>query len=119
MIVAELSIAGLAAGALPVVEAVQLPHVQPIERDLTVDIPDTVPAGQVARTIRQTGGSILEAATLTGMYRGQPLDPNERSLTFRLRFGAPDRAITDAEVDAGIGTITDALADHLGGRIRS
>jgi len=28
-------------------------------------------------------------------------------------------ALADAEVDAGIGTITDALADHLGGRIRS
>jgi phenylalanyl-tRNA synthetase beta chain len=119
VIVAELSIAGLAAGALPVVEAVQLPHVQPIERDLTVDVPDTIPAAQVLRTVRERAGAILEHVALTGTYRGQPLGPDERSLTFRLRFAAPDRALAEEEVDAGIGTITDALADHLGARIRS
>jgi len=119
VILAELSVAGLSGGALPVVEAVALPHVQPIERDLTVDLPDSVPAAQAMRTIREAAGSILEHVALTGTYRGHPLGPDERSLTFRLRFAAPDRALADAEVDAGIGTITDALADHLGGRIRS
>ena len=119
VVIAELSIAGLSGGALPVVEAVSLPHVQPIERDLTVDVPDAIPAAQVTRTIREAGTEILEHVALTGTYRGQPLGPDERSLTFRLRFAAPDRALGDAEVDAGIGTITDALADHLGARIRS
>ena len=32
---------------------------------------------------------LLEDVTLVGTYRGQPLGPDERSLTFRLRFGAP------------------------------
>jgi phenylalanyl-tRNA synthetase beta chain len=119
VVVAELSVAGLSGGALPIVEAVAIPHVLPIERDLTVDVLDSVPAAQAIRTIREAAGSLLEQVTLTGTYRGQPLGPDERSLTFRLRFAAPDRALGEAEVDEGIGTITDALADHLGGRIRS
>ena len=119
VIVAELSIQGLTAGTLPIVRAVPLPRFQPIERDLTIDVPDAVPAASVAAGIQTAGGETLEAATLVGTYRGQPLGPDERSLTYRLRFGAADRALADAEVDAAIGTITGALAAQLGARIRA
>jgi phenylalanyl-tRNA synthetase beta chain len=117
--VAELSIAGLGGGALPVVLAQPLPKVQPIERDLTVDVPDRVPAAEVSARIREAGGPLLLDATLSGTYRGKPLGPDERSLTHRLRFGAGDRTLTDDEVDAVIGTITASLEHHLGARIRS
>jgi phenylalanyl-tRNA synthetase beta subunit len=69
--------------------------------------------------IRSAGGPHLEAATLVGTYRGHPLGPDERSLTFRLRFGAADRAVADTEVDAATGTISGALTHEIGARIRS
>ena len=119
VIVAELSVAGLGGGALPVVLVEPLPRVQPIERDLTVDVPDRVPAADVSAAIRGAGGPLLLGATLTGTYRGKPLDPNERSLTHRLRFGAGDRTLEDAEVEAALSTITASLEHHLGARIRS
>ena len=119
VIVAELSITGLTAGSLPVVMATPLPHVLPIERDLTVDVPDAVPAADVAVAIREAGGELLEATSLAGTYRGHPLGPHERSLTYRLRFGAGDRTLTDAEIDATIEAVAGALKHHVGGRIRS
>jgi phenylalanyl-tRNA synthetase beta chain len=119
LVVAELSIVGLTAGALPIVSALPLPHVQPVERDLTVDVADTVPAGEVGKRIRETGGELLQEAALVGTYRGQPLGPDERSLTWRLRFGAGDRALTDADVDAAVAVITGALTHQVGARIRS
>jgi phenylalanyl-tRNA synthetase beta chain len=119
VVVAELSVAGLAGGALPVVEATALPLVLPVERDLTVDVPDSVASAGVTRQIVASGGPLLLDVQLAGTYRGQPLGPDERSLTFRLRLGAPDRALSDEEVDSTIRTITDALADHIGARIRS
>ena len=120
VVVAELSVAGLSGGALPVVEAAPLPHVLPIERDLTVDVPDRSQRRRSRGRSQASGGAALQDATLAGTYRGQPLGPDERSLTFRLRFGAPDRALAPtSEVDAAIRTITEALADHLGARIRS
>jgi phenylalanyl-tRNA synthetase beta chain len=119
VVVAELSIAGLGGGALPVVLVEPLPKIQPIERDLTVDVPDRVPAADVTARIREAGGPLLVAATLSGTYRGKPLGPDERSLTHRLCFGAGDRALDDAEVEAAIRTITAALEHHLGARIRS
>ena len=119
VIVAELSVAGLAGGTLGIVASEPSPRFPPVERDLTVDVGDAVTAADVASRIREAGGGLLQAATLAGTYRGHPLGPGERSLTFRLRFAAGDRAVTDADVDAAIGTITGSLADHLGARIRS
>jgi phenylalanyl-tRNA synthetase beta chain len=119
VIVAELSVAGLSGGALAVVQSVPPPRFQPNERDLTVDVPDAVPAADVMRGVREAAGGHLIDAELVGTYRGHPLGPDERSLTFRLRFGAPDRVLSDAEVDAAIGTISGRLADDIGARIRS
>jgi phenylalanyl-tRNA synthetase beta chain len=119
VVVAELSVTGLSGGSLRIVESVPPPHVQPIERDLTVDVNDSVPAADVGRTIREAGGPLLGDVTLVGTYRGQPLGPDERSLTYRLRFAAGDRALGEAEVDAALETITGALAHHVGARIRS
>jgi phenylalanyl-tRNA synthetase beta chain len=118
VIVGELSVAGLAGGSLPVVQSVPPPRVPPVERDLTVDIPDRVPAGDVVAAIRSAGGALLVEATLVGTYRGHPLGPNARSLTFRLRFGGGERAVPEPEVDAAIGTISGSLTANLGARIR-
>jgi phenylalanyl-tRNA synthetase beta chain len=96
-----------------------LPRVQPIERDLTIDVPDRVPAADVATAIRGAGGPLLRTVTLAGTYRGKPLGPDERSLTYRLRFGTGDRAPDEAEIEAAISTITASLEHHLGARIRS
>ena len=119
VVVAELSITGLGGGALPIVEAEPFPHVLPLERDLTVDVDDRVPAADVARTAREAGGELLRSVDLVGTYRGHPLGPDERSLTYRLRFGAGDRSLTDTEVDAAVAAITGALKHHVGARIRS
>jgi phenylalanyl-tRNA synthetase beta chain len=69
--------------------------------------------------VREAGGPLLEQATLVGTYRGKPLGPDERSLTYRLRFGAGDRVLGEAEVDAALAAVTGALAHHRGARIRS
>jgi phenylalanyl-tRNA synthetase beta chain len=119
VVVAELSVAGLEGGSIPARVIVALTRVQPIERDLTVDLPARVPAGDVLAAIRAAGGPILQDAALTGTYRGKPLADDQRSLTHRLRFGAGDRTVEESEVETAIGTITEALADHLGARIRS
>jgi phenylalanyl-tRNA synthetase beta chain len=119
VIVAELSVNGLTAGSTRVVDSVPPPRVQPIERDLTVDVDDVLPAADVERAILDAGGPVLEGATLVGTYRGQPLGPNERSLTYRLRFAAGDRALADADVDQALEAVTGALVHHVGARIRS
>ena len=119
VIVAEISIKGLSSGALPVVLATPLPRVLPIERDVTVDVADDVPAAEVERVIRATGTPLVNEVTLAATYRGHPLGPEERSLTYRLRFGDGDHTLTDADVESVVVAVSEALKHDVGARIRS
>jgi phenylalanyl-tRNA synthetase beta chain len=55
---------------------------------------------------------------LFDIYRGVPLAAAEKSLAFRLRFGAPERTLTESEVEAAVAAIVAALPS-LGGRLRA
>ena len=48
----------------------------------------------------------------------RPLEASEKSLAWRLRFQAPDRTLTEAEIDEAIEAIHAGLATDVGGRIR-
>jgi phenylalanyl-tRNA synthetase beta chain len=91
----------------------------PVERDLAIVIGPEHFAGEVEEVVRESGGSLLADAVLFDVYRGRPLEPGERSLAYRLRFAADDRTLTEAEVEAAVASITTALTDRLGARIRA
>ena len=58
------------------------------------------------------------ALRLFDVYRGAPLAGDEKSVNWRLVFQAPDRTLTDSEVDDALRGVTTALG-ALGGRIRT
>jgi phenylalanyl-tRNA synthetase beta chain len=89
-----------------------------VERDLAVVVPEATPAATVEQAIRSAGGPELLDPGLFDVYRGAPLGSDEKSLAWRLVFQAPDRTLTDGEVDSTIAAITAALAE-VRGRIRT
>jgi phenylalanyl-tRNA synthetase beta chain len=66
--------------------------------DLAFVVADSVPAGSVERTLRHTGGDLLEAIELFDVYRGASVAEGSRSLAFHLRFCSLDRTLTDQEI---------------------
>jgi phenylalanyl-tRNA synthetase beta chain len=119
LFVAELSIAGLTAGQLPVVKVSPIVRHPAVERDLAVVVAEPVAAGAVEAAIRRAAGPLLVDVRLFDLYRGSPLGAGEKSLAERLVFRAPDRNLTDTEIDAQLGAITSALAAELGARLRT
>jgi phenylalanyl-tRNA synthetase beta chain len=119
LIVAEVSIAGLSAGRLPVVRVAPIVRHPAVERDLAVVVPAAVPAAAVDAIIREAAGPLLVDVRLFDAYRGAPLGPGEKSLAERLLFQAPDRTLTDAEIDPILEAIAAALATALGARLRT
>jgi phenylalanyl-tRNA synthetase beta chain len=119
VILAELDIAGLAGGSPPRVVASPPPRHPAAERDLAIVVEGERQAGAVLASIRAHGGPNLADLALFDVYRGAPLAPGEKSLAVRLSFQSPDRALTDAELDAAIDAIRRGLADDVGGRIRT
>ncbi|HEY3522546.1 MAG TPA: phenylalanine--tRNA ligase subunit beta [Candidatus Limnocylindrales bacterium] len=118
VVVAELSIRGLAAGTLDPVRLVPPSRHPAVERDLAIVVGEDLAAGTVADAIRAAGGPLLGEVTLFDVYRGAPLDPATKSLAHRLVFRA-DRTLTEDEVDRAVASIVDAVGTTVGGRIRT
>jgi len=93
--------------------------VPPAERDIAVVVGEAISAAAVEATITKAAGPLLEGASLFDIYQGPPLASGERSLAYRLRFVAPDRTLTEEEVEAAVATIVEALTADLGARLRS
>jgi phenylalanyl-tRNA synthetase beta chain len=119
VVIAELAVAGLASGVIAPARGATPPRHPAVERDLAVVVAEDRPAADVAAAIRRHGGPLLTALDLFDVYRGRPLEATEKSLAWRLRFQAPDRTLTEDEIDTAIGEISARLATDVGGRIRS
>lgn len=92
----------------------QLPAHPGVERDLALLVAHEVPAERVAETVREGAGTLLEHVEPFDVYSGPGIPENTRSIAFRLRFRAPDRTLTDAEVDDAVRRTLQRLDRELG-----
>jgi phenylalanyl-tRNA synthetase beta chain len=114
VVAADLAISGLSGGQLPAVKASPVPRFQAVERDVAVVVPADRAAAELDGVIRAAGGPLLRDVWLFDVY---PMPDGQRSLAFRLQFQAPDRTLTDTEIDAAVADIVRAL-ERRGGRLR-
>lgn len=70
------------------------------DRDLALFADRELPVADLVRVMRQAGGELLQQVWLFDEYRGEGVPPGQRSLAFRLVYRAPDRTLTDTEVEA-------------------
>jgi phenylalanyl-tRNA synthetase beta chain len=66
-------------------------------QDLSLVVAQDIEAAAVRAAVVAGAGPLLEEARLVDDYRGQGLPEGKKSLTFALRFRAPDRTLTAAE----------------------
>ncbi|HED03210.1 MAG TPA: phenylalanine--tRNA ligase subunit beta, partial [Candidatus Fraserbacteria bacterium] len=94
------------------------PRFPAIEQDLAIVLPEKIPAAQVSELIRQAGGPLLAEVHLFDVYQGEQVPEGQRSLAYSLRYRAPDRTLTDAEVQKIHARIGQALTRELGAVVR-
>ena len=81
--------------------------------DLAFDTSDDVPVHAIESTLRTATGGLLADVHLFDVFRGTPVSGGRRSLAFALRLQAPDRTLTDAEVQqVRQGVITQVESAH-------
>ena len=88
------------------------------ERDLALLVPHSVSAAELEAVIREAAGELLEDVLPFDLYEGKGLEEGVRSLAWRLRFRAPERTLTDREVDAAVDRVLQALEERHGVRRR-
>ena len=69
-----------------------------VKEDIALIVDSGVPAAQVGRAVRTGAGDLLEDIRLFDVYTGDQIGDGKKSLAYALRFRAPDRTLTDAEV---------------------
>ncbi|MGZ4268704.1 MAG: phenylalanine--tRNA ligase subunit beta [Solirubrobacteraceae bacterium] len=87
--------------------------------DLSVTLPDDVPAARVLHAVREAGGKLLADARVFDLYTGAQVGEGRKSLALALSFRAPDRTLSDEDVAPLRERIVAALRDGLGGELRA
>jgi phenylalanyl-tRNA synthetase beta chain len=97
--VAEVSVTALAALASATPRYEPLPRFPAVQRDLAIVVGAEIAAGEVEAAIRAMDLPLLTRITLFDVYTGGQVGAGRRSLAWSLTFQAPDRTLTDAEVN--------------------
>ena len=118
MYTAVLSLDAVLAARAPEPKFVPLPKYPSVTRDIAVVCDEAVTVGQLEDCIRNAGGTILRDVVLFDIYRGLPIAPGKKSCAFSLTLRSEEKTLTDAESDAEVSAVLEALASQLGAVIR-
>ncbi len=78
------------------------------KRDLSVSAPRDLPEATVRSQLLEEPA--IQSALLYDLYQGDPIPPDQKSLTYELTFRAVDHTLTDAEVAAAVRRTAERLA---------
>jgi phenylalanyl-tRNA synthetase beta chain len=95
-----------------------LPRQPSVVRDVSIALNADLPAAQVRDTIRAAAPVTLERVVEFDRYQGKGVPDGQCSLSLRLTFRAPDRSLTDSEVQDAMDRIIAALASSHGAALR-
>jgi phenylalanyl-tRNA synthetase beta chain len=88
-------------------------------RDLSFITEENTEVPDMMNVISKVGGPILEKVVLFDYYKGKNLPMAKKSLGFRLHFRAPDRTLTDKEVDIFVKRITEEIVNTFNASLRT
>ena len=108
--------------AMPSVDAVPAPRVSPfpaVFQDVSLVVAAHVPARAVADAVREGAGDLLEDMQLFDVFTGPQIGADRKSLTFALRFRAPDRTLTEDDASAARDAAVRRAAEAVGAELRA
>ena len=91
-----------------------LPRHPAVVRDVSILVDDGLSAETVRGTMRAANIATLVDVREFDRYQGKGIPDGKVSLSFRLTFQAPDRTLTDAEVQQAMEAIVGRLVSQCG-----
>ena len=88
----------------------------PIRRDLAVVVGKMVPQAQIETAIRAARAPFLQEVQLFDLFadpRGEKIAADQKSLAYALTYRAPDRTLTEREVNEAHGLVRKKLVEDL------
>ena len=85
-------------GPVPVYKG--LPKFPPVARDMALIADEKMPVEEPFDFIRSLNEPLMESVEIFDIFRSDQLGANKKSIGYRLTYRAPDRSLTDEEVNA-------------------
>ena len=96
-----------------------LPKFPAVSRDIAVVVDECVGAGTMMDAIRKAAAKTLEDVKLFDIYRGDKLGRGRKSVAYAITLRAPDRTLTDEEINATMDKVLKALNTQFGAELRA
>jgi phenylalanyl-tRNA synthetase beta chain len=78
----------------------QLPRFPAVSRDIAVVVDDAFPAQRIIDAVREVAQPLVEDIRVFDQYTGAPIPAGKKSLAYTIAYRAPNRTLTDDEVNA-------------------
>jgi phenylalanyl-tRNA synthetase beta chain len=108
--------------AIPIGAALPAPRVSPfpaVFQDVSLVVSADVPAQVVADAVREGAGELLEDIQLFDVFTGPQIGEDRKSMTFALRFRAPDRTLTEDDATTARDAAVRRAAEAVGAELRA
>jgi phenylalanyl-tRNA synthetase beta chain len=89
-----------------------------VTRDLALVLGVEVGADRVIEVLRELAPEVVREISLFDVYHGKGIDPDKKSLAFRVLMQDTQRTLEDAEVDAAVAVLVRHAEAVLGARLR-
>ncbi|MEO6026130.1 MAG: phenylalanine--tRNA ligase subunit beta [Candidatus Binatia bacterium] len=77
-----------------------LPRFPAVSRDIAVVVDDEFPAQRVIDAVEEVAEPLVEDVRVFDQYTGSPIPSGKKSLAYTIAYRAPNRTLTDDEVNA-------------------
>lgn len=95
-----------------------LPHFPPIERDLSLVVPEPTRWEAVRAVVERARPELLDGIAFVSTFRGKSLPKDRKSVTVRLRFRHGERTLRRDEVEPQVARVVEVARVELGAELR-
>jgi phenylalanyl-tRNA synthetase beta chain len=95
-----------------------LPKYPSVNRDIALRVRGEITAADIEGAIAERGGPLLAEVKLFDVYQGKQTGEGFKSMAYSLRFRAPDRSLSDEDIQKPMRIILSHLQTKLGAELR-
>ena len=88
-----------------------------VEHDISVIVDKATPANNLIEIIESA--PLVKRVEIFDIYEGEPFNENEKSVSVRIQWQAPDRTLTGGEVQKFLAKILKNIKQQTGGIMRT
>lgn len=99
-------------------ECAEVSKMPAVTRDLALVVAVDVPVARMLAVLNEAAAPVVREIALFDLYHGKGIDPDKKSLAFRVLMQDTHRTLEDAEVDAAVAALVQQAEQVLGARLR-